>query len=186
MLGPAALELGQARLQAVVDQAQLAPVGFVPVALPQVVGRLGHPRLVVGDGGRQGGVGAGPPDGLTVLDREGQNQVAVAAQHHLLLGSERIAEGLGPGVGVAVLVAADPGAEAEEGAYRGRWSSEHLHPAPVELGVDGGDGIHQQVHVEPDVARLVEDARAHRAQLLGLPEQLDVPAHRGDQSRMPR
>jgi len=40
--------------------------------------------------------------------------------------------------------------------------------------------------VEADVAGLVEDGRAHGAQLLGLPEQLHVAAHRGDQGGMAR
>ena len=84
-------------------------------------------------------------------------------------------------MGVAVLVTADPRPEAQEGVKgRGR-SSEDLDPAPVQLGVDGRDDVHQEVEVEADVAGLVQDRRAHRAQLLGLPEQLHVAAHGGDQ-----
>ena len=109
------------------------------------------------------------------------HRVAVAGQHHLLLSPQRVAERPRPGVRVAVLVAANPGAEAKEGVKGRRRPPEDLDPAAVQLGVDGGDGVHQEIEVEADVAGLVEDRRAHRAQFLGLPEQLHVAAHRGDQ-----
>ena len=77
-------------------------------------------------------------------------------------------------MGIAILVTADPGTEAEEGTEAGRRLAEDLGPAPVQLGVDGGDDLEQQGEMGANVARLVGDGGPGGVQLLGLPQELDV------------
>ena len=60
------------------------------------------------------------------------HRVAVAGENHLLLGAQGVPERPGSGMGVAVLVAADPGAEPEEGVEGRRWPAEDLGPAPIQ------------------------------------------------------
>ena len=88
---------------------------------------------------------------------------AVVRERQLAGAVERRRDRLGPGGGVAVLVAADPRPEAERRPDAGQ-------PAP-QLARQVGRLLEQALLEEPEsVADLVDDARSQRAHLVGLPE----------------
>ena len=113
---------GQARQgggQAGVDAGQGAAIGFVGALGRRIVGGLGQGRQLrrhLGQFGRQAQLGA-----------QGVDLLQIEAQHRLGLGMEGGLQHRGVDVGIAVAVAADPGADAQEGLQVGRLQQ----PAPV-------------------------------------------------------
>lgn len=102
------------------------------------------------------------------------DQVQGVVDAVLVLEDQDVPGDLGGDVRVAVAVAADPGAEGEGTGVVGQ-----LHPHPLQLGgevlQDVADGVRVQfVEVVDGVAGLVGGFRAYDAQLVGLPDEVDV------------
>ena len=168
--------------QAPPDEAELSPVRLVEVAVAELCRVLGKLARVTRDGLvellRAGG------DPVRDADRAGElpDLRRIGRERQLARPGERLGDGLRPGRGVAVEVAADPRPEAE----RCRRFREQL---PVVGEQQLGDA-HQALLEEPEaVPDLVDHAWTLRAHLVGLPQQrhllrercLDAPpASRGE------
>ena len=95
---------------------------------------------------------------------------AVARQGQAARAVEPLRDRVRPGLGIAVLIAADPGAEAQR--------SRGVGQALAVGGEHVGRHVEQRRLEEPQrMADLVDDARASRAHLVGLPERRDLGGH---------
>ncbi len=118
--------------------------------------------------------GAGVADGVRQEAAQLVDHLQGVVDAVLVLEDQHVPGDLRGDVGVAVAVAADPGAEGERpGVVR------ELHADPLQLGgevlQDVADGARVQlVQVVDGVARLVGGLGTHHAQLVGLPDEVDV------------
>ena len=130
-----------------------------------------QPHVLLDAGGELRG-GRYPAGALRQPLREALAFVDIAAEDHLLLPCQRLADALGVHVGIAVHVAARPGAEAQD--------RRHVHRAGLRavdflerqrnLLVEGRDHPIEDLHqVEQDLLALVGDREPLARQLLGLP-----------------
>ncbi len=158
---------GEQVLEAPADEAELAPVGLVEVLVADLGGEGRELALVARDRSEQlvahrhhARRDAGRP-------RELAHLAAVAADGEPSRALEPLRHRVRPGLRVAVLIAADPGAEAERRPGSGQ-------PLAVLREHVGGD-VEQRRLEEPErVTDLVDHARPARAHLVGLPERGDL------------
>ena len=103
----------------------------------------------------------------------------VAVQDHLVVACESLADGLGVHVGVAVHVAAGPGAEVQDGGQAQRAGTravdllERLGDLLVERRHDAVENLHQ---VEQQLLALIRHREPLARQLLGLPRRGELHA----------
>ena len=169
VVGGPVIALEQA-LQPLADEAELAPVGLVEVLVADRASEGGELGLVVRDRAQQLLAHGHHPRRHADGAREVPHLDAVAGERQPARALEPFRDGVGPGLRIAVLVASDPGAEAERGV-RSR------QPLAV-LGQHAGRHGQQRRLEEPQgVADLVDHARTPRAHLVGLPEGGDLGGH---------
>ncbi len=169
---------GEALLQALADDEELAPVGLVLEALRPVAGEALAAGVVVGEALQEGLAGRAEADGVAEQADELVHALGVLAQYRLVLQPHRHPRGGGGDVGVAVAVTADPGAEADDlgqlEAVEVRVPVVGATDALLEAAVDLHHRVEQALVEEVEaVADLVADLGAGRAHLFGLPERLD-------------
>jgi len=160
------------------DEGELAPVRFVPGSGRQRVGvRLqlafiapNRRRQFVADGGQAGR--------LTQVPRQLAHPLAVTGQQRPALQAERLREHRSVGIRVAILVAADPGSQADERMDRQADSRVMASQRFPELLMDVRDGVEKcPLQVEDRIAHFIEHARPHGPDLVGVPEDLHVGRH---------
>ena len=165
--GLAARELAQRGREPRIDAGQRAAIGLVLAVLAGVGRTLGQ-RLHLDRDVDQGG-----------RERQFAAQVVhlgeVVAQRQLGLAAQRVLEGLGRDVGVAVAVAADPLAHAQEGRDRGRLAA--LRQRLLEVGIDARDLAQEGgLVVAQRVLDLVGHGELGEAQQARLPQLRDADA----------
>ena len=163
-----------ARVQALPHERQLAPVPLGGVATAHLRGGLGHRHLVGGD--RDVELLAGLRHARGDADARGQRPHPLP-QHpvgEVGVQAERLPQQLGRAVGVAVLVAAGPGAVAQE-AHRRAQAGVVAVQQPLQLLVHRAGGVEEHLLEEEErPAHLVDHPRAGRAHLVALPEDRDL------------
>ncbi len=152
------------------DEAELAAVGLADVLIPDLLRVAGQLLLVARDRLEQLGRDVGEAVGDAHGAGEVAHFVAVAGRGERAGVVERGVDRVGTSIGVAVLVAADPGAERER-----RDLGIDAGDEPAQLGLDAGRVVEQHALEEPEtVADLVDHARAALADLVRLPERRDL------------
>ncbi|CAM5549392.1 hypothetical protein SFUMM280S_01061 [Streptomyces fumanus] len=169
-------------LQLLADGGGLEPVGLLGVE-PLVAGAdLGQPVEVGGQGVQEFLGGAGVADGVGEQAAQFVDRLQGVVDAVFVLEDEDVPGHFGGDVGVAVAVAADPGAEGERPGVVGE-----LDADPLQLGgevlqdVADGAGV-QFVQVVDGVAGLVGGLGADHPQFVGLPDQVDVLGQPGVQA----
>lgn len=142
---------------------------------PLVAGAdLGEAFQVGLEGGEEFLGGSGVADGVGEESAQEVDEFEGVGDAVLVLEDQHVAGDLGGDVGVAVAVAADPGAEGEGAGACGQLDADAL-----ELGgevfqyVSDGAGV-QLVEVVDGVAGFVGGLGADHAELVGLPDEVDV------------
>ncbi|MGX1301481.1 hypothetical protein RKD35_002969 [Streptomyces albogriseolus] len=169
--------LGEAELgvlQLLPDAGGLEPVGLLGVEALVAGADLGE-RLEVGlEGGEQFLGGSGVADGVGEEAAQLVDHLQGVVDAMLVLEDQDVPGDLGGDVGVAVAVAADPGAEGEGAGVVGQVDADALEfGGEVLQDVADGAGV-QLVEVVDGVAGLVGGLGAHHAQFVRLPDEVDV------------
>ena len=154
-------------LEPLADEAQLAPVGLVEVLVADLGCEGRELALVALDRAQQRVAHGHHARRDADRARELAHLDAVARERQAPGAVEPLGHRVRPGLGIAVLVAADPRAEAER-----RGGVRHLRAIG---GEHAGRDVEQRRLEEPQrVTDLVDDARPARAHLVGLPERGDL------------
>lgn len=156
------------------DARGLEPVGLFGVE-PLVAGAdLGEAFEVGLEGGEEFLGGSGVADGVGEEAAQEVDEFEGVGDAVLVLEDQHVAGHVGGDVGVAVPVAADPGAEGERTGARGQFDADAAQfGGEVLQDVADGAGV-EFVEVVDGVAGLVGGLGADHAQLVGLPDEVDV------------
>ena len=166
----------QVGLQAVGHDGELAPVGLVDVAT-QALPHGAEPIVLVAlQAVHEGGGGRAQGQGVAQHPRQLADPPQVFLQHQLVVHAHRQLGGLGLDEGVAVPIAADPGAEADEAgdpdaAGRSVGTANRPLQIPVDLRYRLEQGLPEEV--EP-LAHLIGDLGLVQPHVVGLPKDLDL------------
>jgi hypothetical protein len=167
----AGVDAGQGRAQALGHVPELLAPRLVLGARPRARRDLGQALAIVG----QAGLEFGDPGGIAAAvgchrqrPAQGRHVLQVAGQHRGALALEGGAGDVGGDVGVAVAIAADPGAPLEEGRQAPRPLGPARGQRVLELSVDVGRDLEQRPaeHLDRGLD-LVLGRRSPGARLLG-------------------
>jgi hypothetical protein len=153
--------------EAVPDEGELAPVGLVRVLAPDLPGIGGQLALVSGE--RLDELDGHADERARDPERRGElaNFASVPRQREPPGPVERLADRRRAGRGVAVLIAADPGPEAQRLV--------RVRQVPAEVSDEERGSVQKALLEEPQaVPDLVDDARPLRPHLVGLPQPCDL------------
>ncbi len=161
-------------LQLLPDAGGLEAVGLLGVEALVAGADLGQPLQVGLEGLEEFVGGAGVADGVGEQAAQFVDHLQGVVDAVFVLEDEDVPGDLGGDVGVAVAVAADPGAEGEGAGVVGELDADALQFGGEVL-QDVADGVGVQlVEVVDGVAGLVGGLGTYDAQFVGLPDEVDV------------
>ena len=112
---------------------------------------------------------------LAEVPRQLANPFSIAREERPALQPQRLGQHRGVGIRIAILVAADPGAEANRRIQRHADARVMCRQRLSKLLVHIGNGIEEGAfQVEERVPNFVQDPRPNRSHLIGVPEHLNL------------